>query len=361
MWIEQGHFQWVANFYIIFVAEPGVVAKTTTMGTGMRLLREVPGIHMGPSSLTWQSLVMRMANSAEQILLPDGSYLPMCAITCAAGELGTFLNPNDREMIDVLVALWDGRLENFEKETKTQGNDVVQNPWINIIGATTPGWISENLPEYIINGGFASRCIFVAAQKKKQLIAYPSRHYTEATWAKQRAELVHDLEQISLLVGQYTLDEATYELGEIWYARLNTNIPEHLNNERFKGYLARKQTHVHKLAMIVAASKRDDLRIMPEDLQFSIDMIEALELEMPFIYRNLGTSAQGKLTRHVVEDSRTHSKTTQTDQYARLHRTMSFKEYEQAIMSAIQGGFIERVSAGMDMYVVYKSGKGFYE
>jgi hypothetical protein len=31
----------------------------------------------------------------------------------------------------------------------------------------------------------------------------------------------------------------------------------HLDDERFGGYLARKQTHIHKLAMILAAAESD--------------------------------------------------------------------------------------------------------
>ena len=44
VWIDQKYFQWVPNFYIILVAPPGGISKSTTANSGMNLLRDVPGI-----------------------------------------------------------------------------------------------------------------------------------------------------------------------------------------------------------------------------------------------------------------------------------------------------------------------------
>jgi hypothetical protein len=78
-------------------------------------------------------------------------------------------------MVDLLVSLWDGKQGAFEKKTKGSGSDSVENPWINLIACTTPAWIAGNFPEYMIGGGFTSRCIFVYAEKKAKLVAYPSK------------------------------------------------------------------------------------------------------------------------------------------------------------------------------------------
>ena len=50
---------------------------------------------------------------------------------------------------------------------------------------------------------------------------------------------------------------------------------------RFGGYLARKQTHIHKLAMVLAASRRDELLIDEEDLALAAKMMTDLEQDMP--------------------------------------------------------------------------------
>ena len=118
VWIDMGYFHWVPNFYIIFVAPPGIVSKSTTANIGMNLLREIDGIHFGPDAVTWQALVQSMGQSAELIPMPDGTMMPMSCITIVSSEFGNFLNPNDREMIDALTHLWDGQIGVFKKKTK---------------------------------------------------------------------------------------------------------------------------------------------------------------------------------------------------------------------------------------------------
>src|SRR5690606_36221814 len=129
------------NCYIIFVAPPGIVSKSTTLSIGMNLLKQLEGVKFGPDAVTWQALIQAMAAAKEEVLMPDGFYHPMSCITIASSEFGTLLNPNDREMVDVLVSLWDGQIGVWKKATKTQGNDLIENPWINIGACTTPGWL----------------------------------------------------------------------------------------------------------------------------------------------------------------------------------------------------------------------------
>ena len=102
----------------------------------------------------------------------------MAALTIAASELGTFLDPRNREMIDVLVDLWDGKDGSLgRKATKTGSSENIQNPWIHILGCTTPSWIAENFGDYFFGGGLASRSVMVYAETKRKLVAYPKLHF----------------------------------------------------------------------------------------------------------------------------------------------------------------------------------------
>ena len=50
VWIDQAYFKWYPNFYIILVAPPGIVAKSTTASLGMRLCGVSPVSASGPMS-----------------------------------------------------------------------------------------------------------------------------------------------------------------------------------------------------------------------------------------------------------------------------------------------------------------------
>jgi len=351
VWIDQKYFEWTPNFYIILVAPPGVVSKSTTAGVGMNLLKDVPGITFGPDVVTWQKLIEDMGKSKELVLNPQtGEYLPMSCVTLSASEFGALLNPTDRDMVDVLVSLWDGQPGAFKKSTKTSGNDVIENPWINIIACTTPAWIAGNFPEYMIGGGFTSRCIFVYASKKRQYVAYPADHVPPG-FGQLRADLVHDLELISTMVGEYEIDDEAKAWGENWYANHWGSKHKNLPPEQFGGYLARKQTHIHKLAIILAASESDHLVIYPRHLEMASEMVDALEDDMPYVFDKIGRTQQTQVLNDLVEIIAAYHSISQQDLYKNLSRKCTYKEFLEVLSSAQQAGFVKVEQRGAQMHV----------
>jgi len=291
VWIDQTYFKWFPNHYILLVAPPGIVSKSTTASIATNLLRRVPGIKFGPDIVTWPALVKDFAESIEGFKV-DGATLIQCALTLEASELGNLLDPEDRGFIDLLVHLWDGSDKPFRKLTKGAGNDTVQNPYINLIACTTPAWIAGNFPEYIIGGGFTSRCLFVYADTKDKLVAYPSTVAPEGV-SELRSKLVEDLVEISTITGPYTITPEAMDWGTDWYTRHNARTDKLKTDDRFGGYMARKQTHIHKLAMVIAAAKRNSLVITAEDLAEANNMVTDLEPDMAKVFAKIGLTNEG--------------------------------------------------------------------
>lgn len=356
VWLDQAYFRWYTNHYIIFVAPPGIVSKSTTVGISMNLLREVPGIQFGPDVVTWQALVTAFANSSESfpLLLPDGTqdYHTQCALTLESSELGNLINPQDRDMIDLLVNLWDCKQGAFKKSTKGSGNDAVENPWINIVGCTTPAWIAGNFPEYIIGGGFTSRCLFVYTDKKEKLVAYPSRHVPKDL-DHIRGLLVQDLEYIATkFSGPFTMTEEAIAWGEEWYRRHYESPPKLLSDERFGGYLARKQTHIHKLAMILSISVRDDMTIQAEDLATANEMISSLEKDMPKVFEKIGQNEKGLQAQRFINHIRAQGRVKKEDAYKFIYAHFpDVREFGAILQGCIQSGQILVIQEGNEIYL----------
>lgn len=352
VWIDQAYFQWIPNFYVIIVSPPGIVAKSTTAATGMRLLRAVPGVKFGPDVVTWQALAQAFSNALEFVQMPDGKQHGMSSLMIESSELGNFLNPQDREMVDFLITLWDGKKGAIEKLTKTQGKDIIENPCINIIACTTPAWIEGNIPEYMIGGGLASRVIWLYTDTKRQYVAYPRLHVPK-DFALIQQKLVADLTAISKLKGEYVLHPETITWGEAWYKTHYENRPKHLDNERFGGYIARKQTHIHKLAMVLAAAQRDDLIILAGDLTAANAIITSLEHDMPKVFERIGTSIQAKGAVLLLNKVRLHGNggVGRQELYESLFRELSYNDFQQALEAAYEAGYINMEN---------RAGKGFW-
>lgn len=305
VWIDMAYFKWTPCFYIVLVAPPGIVSKSTTAAIGIDLLRRVPGINFGPQVVTWPALVTAFASCNEGFQIGD-EWHSQSALTLESSEFGNLVNPQDREMIDLLITLWDSKQGAFTKITKGSGCDTVENPWINLIACTTPSWIAGNFPEYIIGGGFTSRCLFVYGDTKDKLVAYPNRHVPHDMVATQQC-LVDDLTHISTLCGPYTLTDDAVEWGEVWYAHHYKGAPEHLQDDRFAGYLARKQTHVHKLGLVLAAAQRDEPIVTANDLSLANSAISDLERDMPEVFSKIGRSPDSIAAERLIKFVHTKS------------------------------------------------------
>lgn len=223
------------------------------------------------------------SGSLQSMPLPNGEQEDMSAVSFFVSELGTFLDPKNTEMIDVLVDMWDCKDGNpFERRTKGDGLKQISNPWISILGCTTPSWIQTNLPDYFIGGGFASRSIFLHASEKRQLIAWPGRHMN-AQHNVLRETLLHDLNEIALIFGAYQPSDAFYDAGEAWYT--SHHGAEQVIEEKFAGYRDRKQAHICKLAMVLAASESDRLILDERFFHAAYDQINAAEEDLQEVFK----------------------------------------------------------------------------
>ncbi len=339
VFIHQGYFEWVPNFYIVFVAPPGIVSKSTTANIGVRLLKEVPNVKFGPNVVTWQALVKAFSEATEVIERADGTLDPMSAMTIVASELGNLLNPQDREMVDMLVNLWDCHRGEITKVTKTMGDDRIQNPWVNMIGCTTPDWISGTFPEYMIGGGFTSRCIFVYGEDKRKLVAYPGLVMDQET-RDMAGPLSEDLVHISNLEGEFKLTSEAVAWGEAWYTDHYDKNKHSISDSRMKGYLARKQTHMHKLAMILSLSQKDELVITEENLQLACTVLTAAEADMPKVFAHIGLTNETRAIEFLINLVRRVTKIDYEEAYRALSRSLTSTQFEEVAKSAIKTGYI---------------------
>lgn len=359
--IDMRQFRWTPNMYILLVGPPGVAAKSTTMRSGVSLLEHVEGVKFGPSSGTWQAVLDTFAAAQESVELP-GVPEPelMSCLTIAAGELGTFFRPDDKEFVDLLTAMWDGQKERFIRRTVSRGEIIISSPWLNLIACTTPAWLEDNFREVLIGGGLTSRIVFVYGDKKEQLIPYPSQLIASDAFKQENLALRIDLQTIGGIAGEYKLTEEALEWGSEWYKRHNTNgVPLHLASGRFDGYMSRKQTHIHKLAMVFAAAKRNDLVVTADDLKEAEGAITGLEPTMAKVFSSVGVAQAAKQNNAVLTLIKNHRKITNTALWRLCHSNMKMQDYKEAIEAAVAAGYVtkHRPAEGTDWELSYVGGK----
>lgn len=345
VWQDQLSFQWTPNFYIILVGPAGVVTKSTTLNYGVRLLEQVPDIKFGPDSGSWQGLGDALSEAIQHFPYTDPEtgeekQIPMSAITIAASELGTFLKPDDEQAISFITNTWDGRLSTYRHKTKHSGAIEIKNPWLNIIGATTPDWMRRNVPEALIGEGLMSRIIFVYGEHKRQLVSLPARQVKPKDHYEMEKRLVEDLTQISMMLGPYQFEPSVEKEGgwmDKWYANHHQTVELHMASARYGGYRARKQTHMVKIAMVIAASRRDEMVIYQSDLEAAEALLNDVEPHMLKVFEAIGVVDEAKNIAELMTFVRAYKWITARDLYKQVHNIMSRKDYETALTNAIHG------------------------
>jgi uncharacterized protein DUF3987 len=347
VWINMRKFQWTPNFYIILVGPPGVAAKSTSISVGTRLLSKIPGIAFGPESMTWQALADSLSSATEFVkyYLPSGeeAVTPMSALTVTVGELGTFLTMDDDKLLSFLIRMWEGQQDSFLHKTKTQGQIEVRNPWLNIIGATTPSWMRAHFPAAMIGGGLTSRIVFVWGDKKRHLVPYPDEIIPLDEYSIHEQKLIEDLQKIALLSGPYLLSDAARLWGRDWYARhWNGARSPHMASDRYGGYISRKQTHMHKFALVLAAARSDKLIIEDRDLSEAEAIISSIEPDMIKVFESIGVVDEAKHIAELVAFVRAHGTLTPDELWRFCMNIMPMKQFSEGLVAAVRGGLLSK-------------------
>lgn len=346
-WIDMGFFKWKPNCFIIFVAPPGIAAKSTTLDQGMNLLKQVEGINFAPASATWQALCSNFAEVKETFNI-NGKDFEMSNLTIAASELGTFLDLQNREMIDMLVDMWDGKDAPWVRRTKGAGEEIIQSPWVNLAACTTPSWVMENMPQYAIGGGFTSRCIFLYADKKEKAVAYPDQHIPKHHKVIKN-KLLEDLTRIAAIKGAFTIEKEAIEFGTQWYEQHTMNTPRHLRDERLQGYAARKQSHIHKISMCLSAAESDDRIITLNHFQSALSLLGIIEQNMMKVFDAISDDSDARclaLLRTKVMEHHLAGAVDGVERnvlYCELSSRMSLTSFETACQAIVRAGYADDV------------------
>jgi len=353
VWFDMGDFQWSPNFYILVVGEQGVVRKSTSIDVGIRIAKKVDGVKMGPASATWQAFIDRLQEAQVRFPLPNGEMFEMACITQAVSEFGTFFKPEDREQTDVLTDLWDGKLDTWEKATRTVASNSITNPWINLIAATTPKWVSRNMSADELGGGMMSRIIFIREDMPDKDVPYPM-DVMPVTRPGMYMALLHKLRELGDLMGPFGITPEAKEWGSAWYIKERDEMRSGGLVELEAGFRGRKQCHLHKLAMVVAAAK-GRYNIELEDMLESAKKLEEVEGDAR---RVLGCIGHTKITGAAASIVATVERMKQINR-KKLYKdfffsTLQWNEFIEALRSAIRAGLVIESGSDLDPIVKYR-------
>jgi len=285
------------NLYIVLVGPSGV-RKGTAMNPGLDLIEDIGKIKVAAQATSLQALIRRLKETNYQD--PDlntGKMQFHSSMTIFSKEFTVFLGYHNRELMSALCDWYDCD-RRWTYETISRKKEEIVGVWVNLFGATTPSLIQSSMPLDAIGGGLTSRIIYIYEEKMEKMVLLPMETEEER---ELRKLLLHDLDKITLLSGQFKYTNGFLDLWSDWRVEAEKHPPFY--DDRFEGYISRRPNHVMKLSMIMSVSRGSDEQRMvltSADLKRAISVLEEAELKMQGVFSGVGKSDTADLLHRVM-------------------------------------------------------------
>ena len=200
-----------------------------------------------------------------------------------------------QDLIPLLIKLYDCKTS--RPGTLGRGIENIENPYACGLFGVIPEVLVDIMPKEAAAGGFASRCIWVYSEDTSRCFAHPelSKKYDPSLFV----DLVHDLTEMSLLEGDMVLTNDAYKYYDKWYNSVRGDIAKTVD-VRYMGYMNRKGDMVYKLAMLLAISESNRLRVNANHFMLARALFESLEDDLTKVYVGAGGRAPTLDARDVV-------------------------------------------------------------
>jgi len=299
-----------ANLYVLLVGPPATGKSNALKVAYNDFLAEMSVLTKAPTDCTKEAFY-QVLEGADSTYEEDSERQAQSAVVGFFDEWAVFLKPRDEAFMSFLSDIYDNPPVRDYK-LKTQPGAHIEYPNLTMAGGVTMKQLRERFTDSTLESGFPSRIIMVYSEEEIQVAAgfkvrgmdrdeelmLVLRHQKR----ELRKAMMHDLQSMTLLEGEYEWDPAAADLALTW---TDAGLPPQPSDPRLTYYAKRRMSHFCKLCMIHSAMKRDDLVVMIEDVEQSKKFLLEAEGMMPYAVSALGSNEyfdQMKFARKVVEE-----------------------------------------------------------
>lgn len=266
--------------------------KSMALGTGVKLLQAVnaktSAINIMPNQVTEAKFIELMGNGKsfterkldrEVIHRQNAGYY-------FASEASNELKNVFGDFIACLTSFYDCP-DTWERGTKKDGKKIqLANVCMNMIAGSTFDYLGKLVNDENIQGGFASRLIYVVSKNKEVFDQKFQIGIGNSSTERDayREALIEDLTAISRMVGPM---KATPEFGkawEAWYPAFERKR-RGLISEKLQSLLARTNTNVLKVAILLSAAESDDRELRVEHWNRAVELVLPVYDGIPSLFR----------------------------------------------------------------------------
>jgi hypothetical protein len=254
------------NIYVILLAKSGLgkgfpVALAKALVKKAQCTRVIEGRNSIQSMVKEMGTVRTQEHNGTPALKDSRCFL-------ASGEFADFVTYDPQAFI-ILTDLYDTHYnEEWKNSFKNTGIDVLKNPNVTMLGASSPIHFKECLPTASITGGFIGRTLLIYEDKRSRINPLVDK----PDIAFEPDELVQYLRELKDVKGEFSWTDSGKRMFKEWYQELREN--EDKRREDDTGTEQRLNDHVLKVAMLLQlAEDKENLIITAENVKKAVDLL----------------------------------------------------------------------------------------
>jgi ABC-type transporter Mla MlaB component len=259
------------NLYVFLVGQAGI-GKSRPIMAIQGMYKQLPEHHLAPTDVTMASMVDWMAKKAHRATFHGSGVYHSAYIV--NDELSTFMPEPDKILTGGLTQFYD--VAHYQVTRVTRSVDTTfERPQLSLLVASTPSNLMQTLPNIAWEQGFCSRTIFVYSSETIEGNPFDKKPLP------QTDDLIHDLNMINGLSGQFDWTEEYANAMLNWRAMKLRPIPNH---PKLVTYNTRRYSHMMKLAMISCVNRSNILKLEVLDFNRAMGWLMEAEANMCQIF-----------------------------------------------------------------------------
>jgi hypothetical protein len=292
-WVDMGIFTIYPNLYVVFVAGPAVMRKSTAIDQIRNILYELtPPPKILSQKMTTEAIIETLQETKLDVVAQCLTFEGGGTAFILASELTSLLNRKSLEggLEELLIECFDC-VKIYEYRTKARGLEQIKSPCLGMLGATTMDLISRAIPEESVGTGLSSRVLFIYSDVAGKPVPRPV--LTDDKRARMEL-MIRQLTSISSLEGEFKLTDEAWAYYHEDYNHFYYNNP--YRSERvMSGYSGRRAVHQLKLAMIFSACDGNDRVVSIDHIRAATKLLEQTEPMMKGVLDIIIASDYGRM------------------------------------------------------------------
>jgi hypothetical protein len=333
-----GHYTVYPNLFVVLVAGSGKCKKSTSIGVAEMFMKTIePKVKMFSQKATPEALIGAL--SGMKCDEEENKVMSSSEGIIVADELSTLIDKTSTQsgMIQFLTTLWDSK-DSFTYETRSRGKETIANACVSLLGGSTIDWIKEAVSLTAIGGGFTARIIFVFRDTYEKLVLRTVQ--TDADRIR-RGSIIHDLNEIAHIRGEFTPSEDAWKVLEAEYVKFMKTSPMH-ENKYLSGYANKRSTNLLKLCMVVSAAVKDDRTIDVSDVKLAIRILTQVEIHMPKVMMAIAADETGVANAFLTDIIKNKKEISRKALLNIVHHRMQAQDMDSVLETLEQAGIISR-------------------